>query len=109
MVKSSQFGGLPTEDLKDQIANFVELCDMIKNNNVVDDAIRFCLYPFSLSEHAKSWLNSPLANSITAWEDLCHIFLFKFFPLEKMTKMYNEIVNFTKYDGETLHEAWARF
>ena len=41
MIKSSQFGGSPTEDPKDHIANFVELYKMFKYNGVTEDAIYF--------------------------------------------------------------------
>ena len=37
MIKSSQFGGLATEDPKEHISNFVELCETFKFNGVTDD------------------------------------------------------------------------
>ena len=109
MVKTTQFGGSPTENPKDHISNFVELCDTFKYNGVTEDAIRLLLFPFSLRDAAKSWLNSLPANSITTWQELCQKFLSKFFPLEKQAKLRNEIVVFAQYDGETLYEAWDRF
>ena len=109
MIKSSQFGGLATEDPKEHISNFVELCETFKFNGVTDDAVRLRLFPFSLRDGAKSWLNSLPANSITTWEELCQKFLNKFFPFEKQAKLRNEIVTFAQYDGETLYESWGRF
>ena len=109
MVKTTQFGGSPTENPKDHISNFMELCDTFKYNGVPEDAIRLILFPFSLRDAAKSWLNSLPANSITTWPELCQKFLSKFFPLEKQAKLRNEIVAFAQYDGETLYEAWYRF
>ena len=65
MVKTTQFGGLPTENPKYYISNFVELCDTFKYNGVTEDAISLILFPFSLRDATKSWLNSLPANSIT--------------------------------------------
>ena len=92
MVKTTQLGGAPTENSKDHIANFVELCDTIKYNGVTEDAIRLLLFPFLLQDAAKSWLNSLPANSITTWQESCQKFLSKFFSLAKQATLRNEIV-----------------
>ena len=60
-----QFCGFPNEDLNAHIANFLEICDTFKHNRVSDDAIRLRLFPCSLKEKAKGWVNSLPAGSIT--------------------------------------------
>ena len=94
MFQASQFASLAIEDPKEHITNFVELYDTFKFNNISKDAIRLRLFPFSLRDGAKSWLNSQPANSITTWEELCQKLLARFFPMEKQAKLRNEIVNF---------------
>ena len=49
--------GLPHEDLNTHISNLLEVCDTVKYNRVSDDAIRLWLFPFSLKDKAKHWLN----------------------------------------------------
>jgi len=44
MVQANPFCGKPHEDANDHLQDFLEVC----NKNVTEDAIRLCLFPFSL-------------------------------------------------------------
>ena len=93
--------GLSNEDPNTYISNFLEVCDMVKYDGVCDDAIRLRLFPFSLKDKTKHWLNLEPPDSITTWDSLVHKFLSKFFPLKKATKMRIEIHNFAQFEGDT--------
>src|SRR5262249_3638448 len=67
-----QFGELPTEDPNAHIASFLEICDTFKSNGVSDDAIWLRLFPFSLRDRAKGWLNTLPSGSITSWDGLAN-------------------------------------
>ncbi|KAA3465599.1 Retrotransposon gag protein [Gossypium australe] len=56
------------EDPNTHIANVLEFYDTFKINGVSGNAIRLRLFPFSLRNKAKQWLNSLPRGSITTWE-----------------------------------------
>ena len=58
MLQSSvKFYGLAHEDPNAHIANFLEICDTFKINNVDENAVYLRLFPFTLKDKAKAWCN----------------------------------------------------
>ena len=76
---------------------------------MADDAIQLRLFPFSLRDKAKVWLNSLPPGLITTWEELAQRFLAKYFPPAKTAKLRNDITTFIQFEGESLYEAWERY
>ena len=91
------------------LTNFIEVCDTIKYNGVIEEALRLRLFPLSLGDRAKHWLRSHPPNSITSWNNLVQKFLTKFFPPVKIAQLVQEINKFRQLEGENLVEAWDRF
>ncbi|XP_073033775.1 uncharacterized protein [Primulina eburnea] len=75
MVKQNQFAGTATSDPHVHLRTFLEITDTVKINNVPDDIIRMRLFPFSLKDQARGWLQSLPLGSITTWEELATKFL----------------------------------
>ncbi|GKV23246.1 hypothetical protein SLEP1_g32996 [Rubroshorea leprosula] len=53
-----QFNFLPNENPYLHIASSLEICDTFKANGVSNESVRLTLFPFSLRDKAKSWLQS---------------------------------------------------
>jgi hypothetical protein len=53
MVQASPFYGLPSEDANTHLQQSLELCDTIIIKDVTPEAIKLCLFPFSLVGKAK--------------------------------------------------------
>ena len=67
------------------------------------------MFPFSLKDKAKAWLNSLPFGSITTWDELSNKFLTKFFLMSKTNALRREISGFYQREGEQFYECWERF
>ncbi|KAH9679769.1 hypothetical protein KPL71_026264 [Citrus sinensis] len=104
-----QFNGLPNEDPHLHLKLFSEVSDALKIAGTTQDALRLRLFPYSLRDRGRAWLNLLPFDSITTWNELADKFPIKYFPPTKNTKLWNEITSFHKLEDESLYEAWERF
>ncbi|XP_062089545.1 uncharacterized protein LOC133796079 [Humulus lupulus] len=104
-----QFNGIPTEDPHLHLRLFIEVGDSFKLTGVIKNSLRLKLFPYSLREKARAWLNSLPSDSVSTWPELAERFLMKYFPPTKNAKLQNEITYFQQLDEESLYEAWERF
>ncbi|XP_075504552.1 uncharacterized protein LOC142541991 [Primulina tabacum] len=102
MVQQNQFAGTATSDPHVHLRTFLEITDTVKINNVPDDIIRLRLFPFSLRDQARVWLQSLPLGSITTWQELATKFLAKYFPPAKSEQFKIEISTFRQTDFEQL-------
>ncbi|KAA3462840.1 RING-H2 finger protein ATL63 [Gossypium australe] len=100
-----QFDGLQDKNSNAHLGNFLEIYNTFKINGITDDVIRLRLFPFSLRNKAKQWLNSLRQGSITTWAQMTEKFLLKYFPPTKTAKLRNDISSFAQFELETLYAA----
>jgi hypothetical protein len=55
MAQASPFCGKPNEDASTHLQQFLEICSTYTVEGVIPDAVRLCLFPFSLLGKAKQW------------------------------------------------------
>ncbi|KAK4716340.1 hypothetical protein R3W88_014678 [Solanum pinnatisectum] len=67
---NGQFTGLPYEDPKIHLRNFIDITNTYIPIGVSLDYIRLTLFPYSLLGAARCWLYSEPPNSITTWDYL---------------------------------------
>ena len=72
------------------------------------DTIRLKLFPFSLKDKAKTWLQNLRRGSIRAWE-MQQQFLKKFFLSHRTNSFKRQITTFTQKPRETFYQYWDRY
>ena len=62
------------------LETLLEIANIVKMNEVTEDVIRMHLFPFSLRDKARGWLQSLQLGIINTWEELPSDFCRSFFP-----------------------------
>ncbi|XP_052198364.1 uncharacterized protein LOC127805652 [Diospyros lotus] len=88
---------------------FLKYCGNFKYQGINEEALKMRLFPHTLKDRAREWLDSLPLGSITTWTDLVQKFTLKYFPPAKINKLKHEISTFQQAEFENFHEAWERF
>ncbi|XP_055959720.1 uncharacterized protein LOC130014810 [Mercurialis annua] len=81
------------------------ICSTVKLGNMTEDEVWLRLFPFSLRDKARVWIQSLSRVGINTWQDLAKAFLNKYFLMAKTAKL---TMLYQKMDGESLYDAWER-
>ncbi|KAK8676074.1 hypothetical protein V6N13_034128 [Hibiscus sabdariffa] len=101
-----QFSGAPTENARQHLKSFLEICNSFKIHGVSNDVLKLKLFPYSLRDKAKTWLNNLQLGSLQSWTQLCRSFLAKFSYTNMTDHLRNQITSFRQEDDEAMHKAW---
>ncbi|KAL4386064.1 hypothetical protein GQ457_09G019820 [Hibiscus cannabinus] len=104
-----QFGGTPNENARQHVKSFLEICKSFKIHGVSNDVLKLKLFPYSLRDKAKTWLNNLQPGSLQSWTQLCRCFLAKFSYTNMTDHLRNQITSFQQEDDEVMHEAWEQY
>ncbi|RVW73718.1 hypothetical protein CK203_054988 [Vitis vinifera] len=103
------FHGMESENPYAHIKEFEEVCNTFREGGASIDLMRLKLFPFTLKDKAKIWLNSLRPRSKRNWVDLQAEFLKKIFPTHRTNGLKRQISNFSAKENEKFHECWERY
>ncbi|KAK8676420.1 hypothetical protein V6N13_141994 [Hibiscus sabdariffa] len=104
-----QFGGSLAENARQHLKSFLEICNSFKIHGVSNDVLKLKLFPNSLTDKARAWLNNLQPGSLQSWTELCRSFLAKFSYNNMTDHLRNQISSFRQEEDEAMHEAWERY
>ena len=73
------------------------------------DLMRLKLFPFTLKDKAKIWLNSLRPRTIRNWTEMQAEFLKKFFSTHKTNSLKRQIFTFSGNENEKFYACWERY
>nr|GEW11453.1 DNA-directed DNA polymerase [Tanacetum cinerariifolium] len=85
LVQANKFHGFERDNPHTHISNFKRMTATLKYRDVLNDAIKLILFPYSLKGAARIWYEKEPPNSILTWDDLINKFVNQFFPSSKTT------------------------
>ncbi|KAK8628149.1 hypothetical protein V6N13_063861 [Hibiscus sabdariffa] len=104
-----QFGGTPNKNARQHLKSFLKICNSFKIHGVSNDVLKLKLFPYSLRDKAKTWLNNLQPGSLQSWTQLCRSFLAKFSYTNMTDHLRNQITSFRQEDDEAMYEAWEHY
>ncbi|GJS95888.1 reverse transcriptase domain-containing protein [Tanacetum coccineum] len=107
LVQSNKFTG--RQDPHNHLRFFNKVTSTFRHPEVPNTSIKLLLFPFSLDDEARDWLDKEPPRSILTSDDLVSKFINQFLPPSKTTYLGNKITNFFQEPNETFNEAWERF
>nr|CAN70775.1 hypothetical protein VITISV_036087 [Vitis vinifera] len=103
------FHGMESENPYAHIKEFEDVCNTFQEGGTAIELMRLKLFPFTLKDKAKIWLNSLRPRSIRTWTELQADFLKKFFPTHRTNGLKRQISNFSARENEKFYECWERY
>ena len=103
------FHGVESENPYTYIKEFEEVCNTFKEDTTTVDLMRPKLFPLTLKDKAKIWLNSLRPRTIRNWTEMQAKFLKKFLSTHKTNCLKRHISTFSANENEKFYECWERY
>ena len=109
MVQEQTFSGLDYENPYTHLREFEQLYACLAISSMLQEALRWKLFLFSLDERAKQWYAHNVGKVVGDWEELRNRLCLTFFPISWIATLQQEILNFQQKEKKTVGAAWDRF
>ena len=103
------FRGTENENPYSHIKEYEDIVSIFREPITLLEIFCMKLFPLSLNNKAKTWLNSFKPYNIRNWGNLQLVFLQKFFPTHRTSVLKKKILNFKVKKGENFFVCWERF
>ena len=103
------FHGMESENPYTHIREFEEVCNTFKEDTTTVDLMRLKLFPFTLKDKAKIWLNSLRPRTIQNWTKMKAEFLKKFFSTHRTNSLKRQISTFSANENKKFYACWERY
>ena len=87
MIQEQSFSGEGDENPYSHLQEFEQTCACLRIASMSDKAIRWKLFPFSLTGRAKQWYSLTIGSMQGDWETLCSKFYLCFFSISKVVSL----------------------
>ena len=103
------FHGMESKNPYSHIREFEEVYNTFKEETTTVDLMRLKLFPFTLKDKKKIWLNSLRPRSIWNWTEMQAEFLKKFFSNHRTNGMKRQLSTFLANENEKFYPCWERY
>ena len=109
MVRTRLFSGVIIEDPGDHLRVFEGLCSSLAIPGMTQEAVRWKLFPFSLTERAEQWYTRTIGSMCRNWKELRANFCHSFSRDKRINSLPIDILDFKQLEEESIGAAWTRF
>ncbi|GJX69889.1 reverse transcriptase domain-containing protein [Tanacetum coccineum] len=95
-IWENKFDSYLWADPHDYIREFLTINDMFKYGETQSEGVKLLIFPYSLSDKAKTWFNELNEESITSWDQMRRAFISRFFHPSLFNRLLLEIKNFSQ-------------
>ena len=103
------FHGVESENPYTHIKEFEEVCNTFKEDTTTVDLMRLKIFPFTLMDKAKIWLNSLRPRTIRNYTKMQAKFLKKIFSTHKTNSLKRKIFTLLAHKNEKFYACWERY